>query len=149
MSTPQDQRQTDLEHLRLLAVFHFVVAGFAALFALFPLIHLLMGLGLMTGAFAGEEPQAAFAGCFFVGFAGTFILAGLAMAGCLVAAGRFLQQQQRYMFCLVVAAVSCAFAPFGTVLGVFTIVVLMRTSVRKLFDVVDATEPDSEPDAQA
>ena len=30
------------------------------------------------------------------------------------------------MFCLVIAAVQCAFVPFGTVLGVFTIVALQK-----------------------
>jgi hypothetical protein len=33
-----------------------------------------------------------------------------------------------------VAALSCAFMPFGTVLGVFTIVVLVRPSVKQLFE---------------
>ena len=31
------------------------------------------------------------------------------------------------------AALSCAFFPFGTVLGVFTIIVLQKDSVRQLF----------------
>ena len=34
----------DLEHLRLLAIFHYVVAAMAALVACFPLIHLTIGL---------------------------------------------------------------------------------------------------------
>lgn len=105
-----------------------------------------MGVGMMTGAFGTEDPEAGVAGCIFVGFAVGLILLGLAIAGALVAAGRFLQQQRRYMFCLVVAAISCAFAPFGTVLGVFTIVVLMRTSVRELFGVESPSSgPPSEP----
>jgi hypothetical protein len=31
------------------------------------------------------------------------------------------------------AGIACVFMPFGTVLGVFTIIVLMRDSVRRLF----------------
>jgi hypothetical protein len=34
----------DEEHLRLLSIFHYVVAGLAALFALFPIFHLILGL---------------------------------------------------------------------------------------------------------
>ncbi len=41
---------------------------------------------------------------------------------------------RRRLFCLVVAGVECAFMPFGTVLGVFTIAVLMRESVKELFE---------------
>ena len=37
------------------------------------------------------------------------------------------------MFCLVMGAVECVFMPFGTVLGIFTIIVLMRESVKPLF----------------
>lgn len=47
------------------------------------------------------------------------------------------------MYCLVMAGIECMFMPFGTVLGVFTIIVLMRESVQKLFaanePLVDAT----------
>jgi hypothetical protein len=32
------------------------------------------------------------------------------------------------------AAVACVFFPFGTVLGVFSIIVLTRESVKRLFD---------------
>jgi len=49
--------------------------------------------------------------------------------------GRFLAKRKRYMFCLVIACVECLFMPFGTVLGVFTIIVLMRPSVKELFTV--------------
>ena len=49
-------------------------------------------------------------------------------------AGRYLTQHRSYIFCLVMAALSCAFFPFGTVLGVFTIVLLQKDAVRQLFD---------------
>ena len=38
-----------------------------------------------------------------------------------------------WTFCLVMGAVACMFMPVGTVLGVFTIVVLMKPSVKELF----------------
>ena len=37
----------DAEHLRLLSIFHYVVAGLMALWACFPLIHLFMGVALV------------------------------------------------------------------------------------------------------
>jgi hypothetical protein len=125
----------DLQHLRLLSIFHYVVAGIAGLFALFPVIHLVLGVALMTGALEGEadEPVARFAGLFFVVLATTMILLGLTFAVLLAVAGRFLVRHQRYTFCLVMAGVACMFMPFGTVLGVFTIVVLTKDSVKQLF----------------
>jgi len=126
---------SDSEHLRILGIFYFVVAGVAALFALFPLIHFILGIAMITGAFpetSGENVEE-FMGWFFVLFSGIWILCGLAFAIFLALAGKYLMQRRHYIYCLVMAAVACAFAPFGTVLGVFTIVVLMKDSVKELF----------------
>jgi hypothetical protein len=54
--------------------------------------------------------------------------------------GRSLALRKRYSFVFVMACVECLFIPFGTVLGVFTIIVLSRESVRALL---------SRPTAQA
>ena len=47
--------------------------------------------------------------------------------------GRFLRRHKHYMFCLVIACLECSFMPFGTVLGAFTIFVLMRESIKQSF----------------
>lgn len=130
MSDPLD---TDLEHLRLLSIFHYVVGGFAGVFSLFPVVHLFFGIALIRGTLDGGEPGGRAMGWFFVGMALLIIFTGLAFAGLIITAGRFLSRHIHYMFCLVIAAVECAFAPFGTVLGVFTIIVLQRPSVKELF----------------
>lgn len=39
----------DLQQLKLLSIFHYVLAGITGLFSLFPLIHLFMGLAIVTG----------------------------------------------------------------------------------------------------
>src|SRR5258705_2817637 len=72
---------------------------------------------------AGPSPQ--LFGWFFVLFAGAWMIVGWSLAICLVMAARFLAQRRRRLFCLVVAGVTAAICmPFGTVLGVFTIIVL-------------------------
>jgi hypothetical protein len=127
----------DLEHLRLLSIFHYVVAGITALFACIPLIHVFFGLLFVfagdsfTGGRGGPPPP--FIGWFFVIIGGTFVLAGWTLAIMILLGGRCLARHRNHTFCLVVAALSCLFMPFGTILGVFTIVVLMRTSVKELF----------------
>jgi hypothetical protein len=126
----------DEDHLRILSIFHYVVGGLAGLFALFPIFHLLIGLFLIFGSAAmadkGGAPPA-FIGWFFVVFAVAFITCGLVFAGLVVAAGRFLAKRQHHTFCLVMAGVECLFMPFGTVLGIFTIIVLTREPVKQLF----------------
>lgn len=128
----------DREHLHLLSIFHYIVAALTALFALLPLFHLLLGWTMITRGLdaAGQrDPFGPVIGWLFVFFASGAIALGLAFAVCLAVAGRDLAQQRGYTFCLVVAAISCLFVPFGSVLGVFTLIVLLRTSVKALFGV--------------
>jgi len=125
----------DLEHLRLLSIFHYVVAGLVALVACIPFLHLFLGIAFLSG-WMSEGHQAAnerTMGCFFIGFAAVFILAGWAFAALVALTGRRLAQHTHYTYCLVIAAIACMFMPAGTVLGVFTLIVLLRPSVKVLF----------------
>jgi hypothetical protein len=133
----EDQNMArDEEHLQLLAIFHYVVGGLAALFALLPGIYLIMGLFVVFASHAlpgnGQLPPV-FLGWLLVFLAGVFITIGLTVAALVLAAGRCLSRRRHYTFCLVMAGIECIFMPFGTVLGVFTIVVLVRESVKPLF----------------
>lgn len=130
------QNDQDVEHLRLLSIFHYVCAGLAALFALFPVFHLVFGLVMLFapqvfGPANNQPPQ--IIGLLFVIFAGAFMVMGWTFAALLALAGRSLARRKRYTFCLVMAGLACMFMPFGTVLGVFTIFVLVRPSVKLLF----------------
>jgi hypothetical protein len=131
------ETREDTEHLRLLSIFHYVVAGLQALFACFPVFHLLVGAAMVTVGLSGEAEDAgplAAVGAFFVAFAGAWMLVGFGLAVGTVVAGRNLARRRRYTFCLVMAGVvAAACVPFGTLLGVFTIVVLLRPSVKQAF----------------
>jgi len=56
-------------------------------------------------------------------------------------AGRYLSRNKHYTFALVMACIECLFIPFGTILGVFTIIALSRESVRTLFSTGTAQAP--------
>jgi hypothetical protein len=126
----------DAENLHLLGIFHYVVAGMAGLFSLFPLIHLFVGIGMTTVGLL--EPKdtfpIVFVGLFFIALASCLILCGLTFSTCLAIAGRCLQRRKHYTYCLVMAGLACMFMPFGTVLGVFTIIVLVKEDVKGMFD---------------
>jgi hypothetical protein len=129
----------DKKQLRLLSIFHYVVAGITALMACFPLIHLFVGLSILTQSnnfnHGGIPPQMdMILGWAFTIISSLMICLGWAFAICLLVAGNNLRKQSRYTLCLVVAAVCCVLFPFGTVLGVFTIIVLQRPTVKMLFE---------------
>ncbi len=123
----------DLEQLKLLAIFHYVAAGMAALVACIPIMHFFMGLALATGALGDSDPGTRPVGFGIMAFAAFFIVAGWTFAALVAFAGRSLQTHRRYTYCLVMAGIECIFMPVGTVLGVFTIIVLVRDSVKALF----------------
>ena len=139
----------DEQNLHLLSIFHYVVAGLVGLVACIPIIHLSIGLMFLlappqrtTPPGPGPQPEAVLGG-FFVVIASTMILLGWSLAGCIAATGWLLSQRRRYMFCLVIACLECIWTPFGTILGVFTILVLQRPSVKLMF--AEKTLPEALP----
>jgi len=130
----------DEEHRNLLGVFHYVVAALAGLMACVPMIHLLMGVFILSypGVFKdpnGPPPEfLKLFGWMFVLFAGFGIAMGWAFAGALAYAGHCLRRRKHRLFCIVMGGLCCMFFPFGTVLGAFTLVVRIRPSVAALFE---------------
>lgn len=127
----------DEDQLRLLSIFHYIVGGVAALFSTLPLIHVAVGLTFLLNPpkLDGKgEPMPAVMGWLFVVIGSVLITVGWTFAVFVIAAGRCLARRKRYLFCVVMAGIECIFMPFGTVLGVFTIIVLMRESVKPLFN---------------
>jgi hypothetical protein len=135
-SPPNPQGRMDSEHLKLLSVFHYVVGSMAAFFACIPIIHLVIGVVLITDPQAfgpRNNPPPPFLGGLLIALAAGFILAGWTLAVLVLLAGRFIARRRHYTFCFVMACIECVFMPFGTVLGAFTIIVLLRPSVKELF----------------
>jgi hypothetical protein len=136
----------DTEHLQVLAIFHYVVAGLAGLFSFFPLIYTIIGTIFIFAARhgtakPGEDLPPEFLGWIFAVVGSLLFLIALAMATCILIAGRSLALHKRYSFALVMACIECLFIPFGTILGVFTIVVLSRESAKALFSTATAEAP--------
>ena len=124
------------EHLRLLSIFHYVFAGVLALLACIPLIHVGLGLAMVLAPrqFGGHgEPPPALLGWFFVFTGGVFIIAGWLTAVLIAWSGRCLARRVHHTYCLVMAGVACVFIPLGTLLGVFTILVLAKSEVKAAF----------------
>jgi hypothetical protein len=138
----------DLQHLKLLSIFYYVVGGLLALVACIPIIHFIVGVVMVaapnTMSGGGGNPPPAVVGWIFVLVAGSIILVGWLWAACLVAAGWFLGRRKHYIFCLIVGCSALLFQPLGTVLGVFTIIVLIRPSVKRLFET--GGSPDEPPE---
>jgi Na+-driven multidrug efflux pump len=134
----RDQGAIDREHLRLLAIFHFVAAGMALLGLLFfaanyALVHLFFSDPQLWSkqGHGGPPPQLFF--MMLRGFS-VFFSSWLLLSGVLnVLSGLFLRSLQHRGFSLVVAAFNCLHIPLGTILGIFTFIVLGRDSVARAY----------------
>jgi hypothetical protein len=134
----------DLQNLRWLTIGHYICAAIMAIFACFPLIHVTLGLIFMLSpppADGGEVFPARAFGLIFALIGGATVLCGWAFAALIFAAGRSLAARKRHTFCIVIAAICCAFFPLGTALGVFTILLLSRPAVKAMFQQQEAVGP--------
>lgn len=130
----RDQRKIDADHLKLLAVFHYVLAGLSLVGIAFLCLHwALMHAVMSMPAKNGNPPPAQFFAVFrwFYVFCGFFMVSGGAL---LLASGRCIARRKARVFSLAVAGLSCLMFPFGTALGVFTMIVLLRESVVETYE---------------
>jgi hypothetical protein len=150
----------DLEHLKLLSLFHYIKAAILALMTtLVGGYYVLVGVLFQTLPMPAPPPGAtppppgtanfmSVMGWFMIVLGAGVLLFGWTMAVLTVLAGRFLARQRRWTFCFVIACIQCAEMPMGTVLGIFTILVLLRPTVKDLFEgkvrIDDPEEEDEE-----
>jgi hypothetical protein len=129
--------EDDVQHLKLLSIFHYIVAGLTAAFSSMFLIHAGLGLTMLMrpGSFDGKNRPDPFAGWLFFAMGCAAVAFGWTLAAGIGLGGRFLAKRKHHTFCLVMAGIEAGMcSPFGTVLGVFTIIVLLRPSVKELFN---------------
>ena len=133
------QRKIDADHLRLLAIFHFIAAAFALLGVLFLWGHYTLTHSFMSNPkmWTSPHPQQGrtrpnFSRC----------SAGLRLHGAVL---RRLRRDPRDLGVLPARAqmphvldrcpcIICLYMPLGTILGVFTILVLVRDTVREVYE---------------
>jgi membrane-associated HD superfamily phosphohydrolase len=134
------QAIVDQEHVRILSIAYLVSAVMNALFSLFGLLYVFVGLfmtALMTRMPTSPAQPAGQEAMLWL-----FVVFGLSMFAIMMTFGvlkyvayRRLRERRSRTFCIVVAGISCLGIPYGTLLGIFTLAVLTRPSVVKLFAV--------------
>jgi hypothetical protein len=138
-TTPSPQQILDNEHLKLLSIFHYIMGGLSALFGCIPIIHVVLGLFFLLSPHSfgpGPNQPPPFMGWLFMLLGGCFMLFGWTYAILVLFAGRCIAQRKHHTYCFIVACLECLWVPFGTCLGVFTILVLNRASVKALFKII-------------
>ena len=126
----------DQSHLNSLSIAHYVIGGIMVLLSCLPLIHVAIGISFIVGenrAFSPEQKPPEFFGWMFFLVGLCFFIFAQAVSISIIVSGRFLRRRENYLFSFILACMACLFVPFGTILGVFTIIVLSRESVKELY----------------
>lgn len=130
----------DESHLTTLAICHFIYGGLLALAGLFGVIYVIFGVVIAAasvsgagGGGAGAAPAAAIGGIFAM-IGGLVTLLIWTKAALVLYSGLCLRKRRKRTFSFVMACICCINIPLGTALGVFTLVVLSRDSVKAIYD---------------
>ena len=147
--------ERDEEHLKGLVVGHYIMAGLSALGAVQVLVYGLLGrkllqqldedlnagLGDLTDATGMGDPSMS-AAAMFEGLdsAVMVLMVSLGVLSIATTVGfwwvaRMLGRRQWWTFCYLTGWGELFFVPFGTILGIFTLIVLSRPSVKQHFGV--------------
>jgi len=134
---PQGRR--DAEHLKLLSIFHFILAALGLLGIAFLALHFVLMSAIFTkpemwkNSKSGPPPEILFK-LMLGGYA--FGVVVILTGGFLnLLSGLFIRKRRHRMFSIIIGGLNCLHVPFGTLLGVFTILILSRDSVRKIYEV--------------
>lgn len=124
----------DEEHLRLLALGHVIdgvlVILFSSMFLLHVAMFLFMPFPVEQGVDAPPDGMFRLMGAVL----GVFVLLGWAFGALTIYSGRCIKRRMKRNLSLVVACLNLLFLPVGTLLGVASLMVLTRPSVRALYE---------------
>jgi len=140
MDIPQSIRDEilDAEHLRLLAIAYYVDGALTIAFASVFIIHFVVFAVIAANpewmAHGGKSapPDGLFKA--FAAILGFMMVAGWTLGGLMIYAGRCIKRRARRTFTIVIGCINLPFVPVGTALGVCTLLVLTRRTVRRLYE---------------
>lgn len=137
------QEIVDAEHLRLLRIGFFISAATSLIWVFFPLMYVAMGAFMLFGAFddgkSGAPPKAIGLMVMGIGMAVSLVMAAFATLKLLTAQAIGKRKWKGLIF--TTAVICCLGVPWGTALGVLTLLVMTRPSVASQF--TNPTPPQS------
>ncbi len=139
MNDNEKQKIIDNEHLRLLSFFHYISGAFTIAFSSMFIFHLIF-FGYMTSnpeLFQNAEVDNAIEAInimrIFVAVFGTFVILGLSYGVCEIVSGVFIKQRKYRLFSMIVAIPRIILIPYGTILSMFTFILLDRDSIKSQY----------------
>jgi len=134
MLTPMDTTGHDL---KLLSIGYYVQGGIVTFYSFLALCYVgFMGVvlsNLMKAPGASPEQIPSWLLPLIGTVVTVIVLLMVAVGLCMIYAGMALRRRKHRVFLLVMAALNCMSIPYGTILGIFTFIVLNRPAAKALF----------------
>jgi len=129
----------NIRYLNILAIFHFIVASVAGLISCLPLVNLFIGISMLRDVpYALKQgeffSQTILATLMFILLPVGMVVIGWMFSIAIALNGYYIKKRLWLKYCMVMSGIETIFIPFGTVLGVFTIILLTKPGVKMLFD---------------
>jgi hypothetical protein len=131
----------DEEHLRLLSLFHFIKGGITVAFSLLGLLYFLflgfimkMGsrLHLPSNSYNEEFPIEFMSYIFLI--AGIIVMLVLLCGILQLVSGYYLKRKEYRLFSFIIGIIEILEVPYGTILGLMTLIVLSKDSVKRKYE---------------
>jgi hypothetical protein len=139
-----EERQSilDEEHLRLLSLFHYIKGGITVGFSFFGLLYfvfivLIMKVGNRENYRPNNFPTEFFS--YLVVIVGVIVTFILVFGVLQLLSAYYMRRGQNRIFSFVIGIIECLEIPYGTILGVMTIIVLSRHSVKQRYQETPVT----------
>jgi hypothetical protein len=137
-SNPAPQPNED--YLKILSICHYILGIVMLCFSSFSLLYIFVGAMMMKQAKSDEERMI---GIIFIIISACVALVSYTIDILMIAAGYYLSRRKKHKFCLIVSCMELIIVPFGTVLGVFTLIVLLKPEIKAGVKKPDGPSPGS------
>jgi len=120
------------EQLRILAIFQYIVGGLQILISCLWLCQLSIVISIFchNAALSPAHGEGAIS-MLLVLVGGGFVFLGFALGILTALSGRYIALRVKRTYSIVMGGINCVIFPFGTILGIFTLILLTRTDVRQ------------------
>ena len=106
------------------------------LFSLIGFVYVAIGILMATGAMdsTNGEPPPPELGWVFGGVGIVFVVVFLTIGIMTIRTGINMSRRKRRTFCIVIDSILCMMVPFGTIVGIFGLVLLTKTEIAEEFE---------------
>jgi hypothetical protein len=138
------QNEIAAHDLKVLSVGHYIQGGITAFYSLLILLYVaFMGVVFAKFGSGRQEQIPAGFGSIMAAIFGALFLVCATYTLCVFLAARWLRSHRNMLFIQIVSGLNCLLVPYGTVLGVFTLLVLSRPQAKLFFSNPAPAEPET------